>query len=88
MVQKKIENQTEQDSNKEQPTPWTFRRNYSQRLRLNEERRITIEFVNRPAPQADPSQPLYTHIPEQPAILHYGPYPLRTMTLGGAWSAT
>ena len=39
------------------------------RLNGNEEPPIQIDHVNRPAA---PSQPIYTHIPENPPIFHYG----------------
>ena len=62
-------------------TPYTFLRDYIRRLKRNEEATIKIDHVNRPAA---PSQPIYTHIPENPSISHYGASPLGIINTGNA----
>ena len=77
-IKTEFENQNEENINKPR-TPYTFLRDYIRRLKRNEEPTIKIDHVNRPAA---PSQPIYTHIPENPPISHYGAYPLRTINTG------
>ena len=77
-IKTEFENQNEENINKPL-TPYTLLRDYIRRLNGNEEPPIQIDHVNRPAA---PSQPIYTHIPENKPIFHYGAYPLRTINTG------